>query len=41
MAGMIATARQEDFVAAVKKAYPNQDWEKAYADFLAAGQTRP
>ncbi len=32
------TLHQKDFLEAVKKAFPKVDWDKAYSEFLAAGQ---
>ena len=32
------TLNQEDFLAAVKEAYPAIDWDKAYEEFRAAGE---
>jgi hypothetical protein len=34
------TLNQKDFLEAVKKAFPDTDWEKAYSEFLAAGESR-
>ena len=33
------TLNQEDFLEAVKAAFPGVDWEKAYSSFRAAGET--
>jgi hypothetical protein len=32
------TLNQEDFLGAIKVAYPGIDWEKAYKEFRAAGE---
>jgi hypothetical protein len=34
------TLNRKDFLEAVQKAFPKVDWEKAYSEFLAAGQTQ-
>lgn len=33
------TLNREDFLESVKEAFPNVDWEKAYSEFKAAGQS--
>ncbi len=33
------TLNREDFLASVKAAFPNVDWDKAYAEFRAAGES--
>lgn len=33
------TLNHKDFLESVKDAYPNVDWEKAYSEFKAAGQS--
>lgn len=35
------TLNREDFLASVKVAFPNVDWDKAYSEFKAAGQASP
>ena len=30
-----------DFLASVRKAFPSVDWDKAYSEFKAAGESRP
>jgi len=35
------TLNREDFLASVKTAFPNVDWDKAYSEFKAAGQASP
>ncbi len=35
------TLNREDFLASVKAAFPNVDWDKAYSEFKAAGQASP
>ena len=32
------TLNREDFLTAIKKAYPHVDWDKAYSEFRAAGE---
>jgi hypothetical protein len=34
------TLNQEDFLDSVKKAFPDVDWDKAYDEFRAAGETK-
>ena len=34
------TLNQDDFLDSVKAAFPSIDWEKTYADFLAAGEKK-
>ena len=33
------TLNREDFLESVKEAFPNVDWDKAYTEFKAAGQS--
>ena len=33
------TLNREDFLDSVKDAFPSVDWEKAYSEFKAAGQS--
>jgi hypothetical protein len=35
------TLNREDFLKSVKDAFPNVDWDKAYSEFKAAGETEP
>ena len=35
------TLNREDFLESVQKAFPNVDWDKAYSEFKAAGESRP
>ena len=35
------TLNQPDFIEAVKKAFPDQNWDKVYKEFRAAGEKRP
>jgi len=32
------TLNQEDFLVAVKEAFPQVDWDKAYTEYRAAGE---
>jgi hypothetical protein len=32
------TLNQEDFLDAIKEVFPHADWDKAYKEFLAAGE---
>ena len=34
------TLQQDDFLSSVKKRFPEIDWDKAYAEFLAAGERK-
>jgi hypothetical protein len=34
------TLNHPDFFEAVKAAYPDVDWDKAYSEFKAAGETK-
>jgi hypothetical protein len=34
------TLNREDFLESVQKAFPNVDWDKAYSEFKAAGESR-
>ena len=34
------TLNREDFLDSVKDAFPHVDWDKAYSEFKAAGQSR-
>ena len=34
------TLNQGDFLASVTKTFPNVDWDKAYAEFRAAGERK-
>ena len=34
------TLQQDDFLASIKKAFPEIDWEKTYAEFRAAGERK-
>ena len=33
------TLNREDFLESVKEAFPGVDWDKAYSEFKAAGET--
>ena len=34
------TLNREDFLGSIQKAYPDEDWEKAYKEFRAAGESK-
>jgi hypothetical protein len=35
------TLNEQDFIESVKKAFPDQNWDKVYSEFRAAGEKRP